>query len=37
VHVATMVRTGVVTLRASGPLGVLIVHLKWRRGSNDFR
>ena len=28
VHVATMVRTGVVTLRASGPLGVLIVHLK---------
>ena len=28
VHVATMVRTGVVTLRASGPLGVLIVRLK---------
>src|SRR5260370_36200609 len=28
VHVATMVRTGVVPLRASGPLGVLIVHLK---------
>jgi AraC-like DNA-binding protein len=27
-HVATMVRTGVVTLRPSGPLGVLIVHLK---------
>jgi AraC-like DNA-binding protein len=27
-HVATMVRTGVVTLRASGPLGVLIIHLK---------
>src|SRR5258708_14120780 len=28
VHVATMVRTGVATLRASGPLGVLIVRLK---------
>src|SRR5258708_8277145 len=27
-HVATMVRTGVVTLRASGPLGVPIAHLK---------
>src|SRR5258708_3696869 len=28
VHVATMVRTGVATLRASGPLGVLIVRLQ---------
>jgi AraC-like DNA-binding protein len=28
VHMATMVRTGVATLRASGPLGVLIVRLK---------
>src|SRR3981081_1998935 len=28
VHVATMLRTGVVTLRTSGPLGVLIVRLK---------
>jgi AraC-like DNA-binding protein len=27
-HVATMVRTGVATLRASGPLGVLIIRLK---------
>jgi AraC-like DNA-binding protein len=27
-HVATMVRTGIVTLRASGPLGSLIVRLK---------
>jgi AraC-like DNA-binding protein len=27
-HMATMVRTGVVTLRPSGPLGALIVHLK---------
>jgi AraC-like DNA-binding protein len=27
-HVATMVRTGIVTLRASGPLGFLIIQLK---------